>query len=77
MGYFLINIETYNDGSADSKAIYTYATQDDAIAAYHSKLGSAMKNAKCRTVLCMVISETGNVVKQEFWLREATDETTY
>lgn len=67
--YYLIDIETYNNGTADSKAIYAYASESEAVASFHSRIGSAMKNATCRSVLCKVISETGTEVKSEFWAR--------
>lgn len=67
--YYLIDIETYNDGTAASKAVYTYEFLDAAVAAFHTKMGTAMKNQGCATVLCKVISETGTEVKSEFWAR--------
>ena len=67
--YYLIDIETYNDGTAASKAIYAYESEGEAVASFHSRLGSAMKNKNCATCLCKVISETGTEVKSEFWAR--------
>lgn len=44
MKYYLMEITTYVDGTADSKGIYEYADKDLAIANFHSKMGGAMKN---------------------------------
>lgn len=70
MKYYLIDIETYNDGTKGSKAIYEYDTEDEAIANFHSKMGVVMKNVKCATVLCIVINSVGGVYANENWERK-------
>jgi hypothetical protein len=44
MKYYLIEITTYMDETPDAKGIYSYDTETDAVAAFHSKMGGAMKN---------------------------------
>ena len=44
MKYYLIEITTYMDETPDAKGIYSYDTETDAVANFHSKMGGAMKN---------------------------------
>lgn len=67
--YYLIEITNYTDGTPVSKGIYEYATQDEAVANYHTKMGGAMKNAKYASELLIVISNTGAVVENGYYVR--------
>ncbi len=42
-----------------SKAVYEYATLNEAKANFHSKLGSQMKSSYCNAELVMVIDDYG------------------
>ena len=44
MKYYLVEITTYVDETPDSKGVYEYDNETDAIATFHSKMGGAMKN---------------------------------
>lgn len=66
--YYLLDIETYLDAPI-SKAVYQYKDKNEAVASFHSRIGAAMKNEKCTSVLCKVMSETGVEIKSEFWAR--------
>lgn len=81
MKYYVIEITTYNNGTADSKGIYEYESKQDAIATFHSKMGGAMKNTTYATELLLVVSEEGSTVRMERFERpveeeEETEETT-
>lgn len=67
MKYYLIEIST-GDSKIAGRAIYEYATQNDAVAMFHSKLGSAMKSALYTSELIMVIDENGAVIKSEKYI---------
>jgi hypothetical protein len=67
--YHLIEITNYNDGTAEAKGMYAYATEEEAIANFHTKLGGAMKNDKYESELVVVITNTGAVIKSEYWVR--------
>lgn len=67
MKYYLIEIST-GDSKIAGKAIYEYATQNEAVAMFHSKLGSAMKSALYTSELIMVIDENGAVIKSEKYI---------
>lgn len=60
--YFVIEITT--TGSI-AKGVYQYDTLDAAIANFHSKLGSWMKNETCQAELVMVIDDAGAVYRTE------------
>ena len=70
MKYYLIEITTYVDETADAKGIYSYDSETDAVANFHSKLGAAMKNSNYASELVQVISGSGKVIKPaEYWVR--------
>lgn len=57
----VIEVTTYNDGTQTAQGMYAYEDDNLAIANFHSKMGSAMKNAKCQTEMLMVITEEGKI----------------
>ena len=69
MKHYVLDIETYNDGTNDAKSVYEYATKDEAVASFHARMGSAMRNAACSGVLCLAISQDGDCHAQEYWQR--------
>lgn len=77
MNYYLIELTTYADGTNPSRSIYGAYSELEAKANFHQKMGGAMKNANYATELLMVISEAGNIVMNEYFVRaneEATNE---
>lgn len=62
--FYLIEIAT-GDAKIAGRATYAYDNEKDAIANFHSKLGTAMKSDLYTTDLCMVIDENGTVLKRE------------
>lgn len=62
--FYLIEISNGNEKN-DVKAIYQYDTENEAVAMFHSKLGSAMKSEMFESELVMVIDENGKVIKRE------------
>ena len=69
MKYYLTEITTYNNGTADAAGVYAYDDKDLAVANFHSKMGGAMKNANYASELLVVLSETGETIKREYWVR--------
>ena len=70
MKYYLVEITTYMDETTpDAKGIYSYDSETDAVANFHSKMGGAMKNANYASELVQVISGSGQVIKTEYWVR--------
>lgn len=67
MKCYLIEVITYNDGTKESPAIYSYETKDEAIARLHTELGSWMKKDNVAHILCMVTNSEGGVYKNESW----------
>ena len=64
MKYYVIEIAT-GDEKIKGKGIYEYATEVEAVASFHSKLGTAMKSALYESELIMVIDSDGKVIKRE------------
>lgn len=66
---YLIEVTNYNNGTPVATGMYPYATEMEAIANFHSKMGGAMKNATYASELLMVVTNTGAVIKSEYWVR--------
>lgn len=64
MKYYLIEIST-GESAIAGKAIYEYETLNNAVANFHSKLGSAMKSDLFDSEMVMVIDGDGSVFKVE------------
>lgn len=77
MRCYLIEIITYNDGTKENPAIYSYETKDEAIARFHTELGGWMKKDNVAHILCMVTNSEGGVYKNESWTApvKVTEET--
>lgn len=60
MLYYLLEISKGDEKVAGS-AVYTYNSKKEAIANYHSKLGTAMKSPLYTSELVMVVDENGGV----------------
>lgn len=62
--FYVIEIAT-GDAKTTGKGIYSYENEHDAVATFHSKLGTAMKSDLYETDLIMVIDADGKVIKRE------------
>lgn len=68
--YYVLEITT-GDSKVAGKSVYQYATADEAVATFHSKLGNAMKSDLYDTELVMVIADDGTVYRQERFVKPA------
>ena len=67
MKYYLIEITTYVNDTPDAKGIYSYDSETDAVANFHSKMGGAMKNSNYASELVRVILPAlKKAIKTEF-----------
>lgn len=73
MKYYLIEIAT-GDLKIQGKAIYEYNTKDEAIANFHSRLGTAMKSELYTSVLEKVIDSMGNEFETAYYSRPVESE---
>lgn len=64
MKYYVLEIAN-GDKKIAGKSVYEYNTEQDAIASFHSKLGTAMKSDLYIDSLVMVINSDGWVIKSE------------
>lgn len=67
--FYLIEISE-GDSKISGKGIYAYETLNEAVASFHSKLGTAMKSELYTSDLVMVIDADGAVYKSEKFIRE-------
>lgn len=72
--YLVIEYTKYVDGTADSKAIYTYDDEVEAVATFHQKMGGAMKNTNYAFELVQVINNYGVVIESKYFERKAKTE---
>lgn len=68
--YVLIIIQTAKDGTV-TPAAYAYKTLDEAKAAYYSELAAGASGDALAYDACIVVSQTGGVVKYECVEHEA------
>lgn len=67
--FYVIEIAT-GDARIAGKAVYEYATEKEAVATFHSKMGNAMKSELYDSELLMVCDENGILSKREKYVRE-------
>lgn len=69
MKYFVILIASYNNETADKKAIYEYEKEVDALANFHSYVGTFMKDTTVKHFCIMAINSNGGVYETEVFDR--------
>ena len=69
--FYLIEITTYNNGTADAYGVYAKSTLDSAVSAFHQKMAGAINNANYASEMCLIISEEGATMRFERWERAA------
>ena len=68
--FYEIEIQRPLEGN-ESKGIYSYATKDEAVAVFHTKMASGITaglNGTLTYVLNMVVNDYGNTVVMERWV---------
>ena len=66
--YYLSQVQ-YKDEGEDVKALFDYATVDEAVSAWHSMLAATMGDVQFSAALGIVEDRYGNEVKNEYWQR--------
>ena len=74
MKYYLIEISE-GDSSIKGKAIYEYATRNEAVANFHAKLSNAMKSDLYTSEQVMVINSANGVEMAERYVADVVEET--
>ena len=72
--FYVIEITTYNNGTADAYGVYAKSTLDSAIATFHQKMAGAINNSTYASELCMVIDGHGITQRTEYYERPIGDE---
>ena len=71
MKYFVILIKKTTDDKS-TKSIYEFGTENEAVARFHSSLGTSMNDETITECLCVVIDSFGRVYKNEVFVKENT-----
>jgi hypothetical protein len=74
MEYLVLLYVTYNDGKATKKAIYTYATETEAIGNYHTQVGGAMKDETVKHIMAKALNTDGGIYEECTWNRPVNAE---
>ena len=72
--FHLIEITTYTNKETIDKAVYSYATQLEALGSFHKKMGGAMTNDTFKTELLTVIAENGATLAHDYFVRPVEEE---
>ena len=64
MKYFLLMIRKLDTGEF-KKAVYQYDTQNEAVQAFHSNIGVAMKETATLSGVAIVVDLAGNSLRKE------------
>lgn len=70
MKYYVILLATYNDGKADKKAIYECKDENDAVATFHSNMGTFMKDPTVKTLNVRAINDNGGEYENGIYRKE-------
>lgn len=76
MKYYVVEIQTFVDGTKDSVGIYTFDTKIEAEASFHTRMGGAMKNANVKSENLFVLNSANGVERTELYVRPVVEETT-
>lgn len=79
MNYFTLCVQDYQDGSDTKKSLYTYESETEAVARFHSFLGGYMGGDNIASILSTVTDGKGAQLASYYWeapAEETTEETT-
>lgn len=69
MKFYVIEIAE-GDSKISGKGIYEYKTQNEAVASFHKKLGTAMNSNLYSSDLVMVVDDNGMVYRTEKYVAD-------
>ena len=70
--YYVIEI-VKGDAKVAGKGVYEYPTLEEAVGAWHAKLGAAMKSDLYASDLCMVVGNDGAVYRSEQYVKASAN----
>lgn len=73
MKYYVIEIAE-GDSKIAGKSIYEYSTLNEALANFHSKLGTAMKSDLYTSEQIFVINSQNGIHAQEIYVKDVVEE---
>lgn len=76
MNYFTLCVQNYADGTESKKSLYTYESETEAVARFHSFLGGYMGGDNLESILATVTDGKGRQLESKYWEAEETTDTT-
>ena len=74
MRFYLLTVQHNVEKNAENRVVpKAFDTEEEAIASFHSQMGTDMKNATLDWAISMVVNEYGGIVKNERWTREVEE----
>ena len=70
--YYVIEISK-GDAKIAGKGVYEYQTLEEAVGAWHAKLGAAMKSDLYVSDLCLVVGDDGACYRSERYVKSTAD----
>lgn len=70
--FYLVEISN-GDPKIKGKAVYEYETRNEAVANFHSKLGTAMKSDLYTDDLVMVMDDWGSILECEKYVKTESE----
>lgn len=70
--YYVIEIAK-GDAKIAGKGVYEYQTLEEAVGAWHAKLGAAMQSDLYASDLCMVVGDDGACYRSERYVKSTAD----
>lgn len=70
--FYLIEIAK-GDASIQGKAVYEYATEDEAVGNFHRKVGNAILSNKFTEETCLVIDSDGAVYESKHHIKPVAE----
>lgn len=70
MKYYTLLIQQYIDNleKPDKKSVYEFNEINQAIASFHTSLGSAMKDHEIKEALCVAVTSDGSIFANEHYV---------
>lgn len=70
--YYVIEIAK-GDAKIAGKGVYEYQTLEEAVGAWHAKLGAAMKSDLYVSDFCLVVGDDGAVYRSEQYVKASAN----
>lgn len=74
MNYYVIRVKYLKDGTVKKSELMSYDTRTQAVAKFHSNLGTDMADSTLAGGMCVVINAHGGTEEKAYWTAEEVGE---